>query len=571
MAQNKKKLKAQQLVQHLRSTFEGSATTQELQDVVRIAEEINLRKIESLRLYVPTLYQDEAHKCAVTNRIVSGGNQCGKSLWAAVEVARAALGRDPYNKYRKPEGEIDFIIFIVGYDQKHVGRRLHRYLFRAGAFDIIRDLKTQEWRAYDPLKDKKLAHLRKPAPPLIPPRMIKSIAWANKAAKVFDSVTLHNGAEIFAFPSKGEPPQGDQVDLYWIDEDIEYDDWVDEAHQRLSKRSGFFIWSALPKSKNTALIDMMELAETEEKAKNPNCVAYRWSFLDNPHIAAEEKAKRVKELSARGQEYLRLRIYGDPQANHWLMYPEFSIDTHGLDRDELPKRGIPHDWCRYKITDPGRTRAGVLLAALPPPDSKFAKKYGNCIVVYGEVILKDCNAAKYASAVKRKCGDDIFWEWIIDEHGGRIRDMGPRSKPVKWYYADELKKKGMLSQSIGANFVPGCDDIEARVEAVASWLTIRPDGTTKLRVLRGALPEFQREIRKYRKKVDQRTGLVMDRPQYGRMQELMNCLEYLAARNPRYHPPVRKSRKPKSWAARRMEEKKKRREENREPGHIVLN
>ena len=114
MAQNKKKLKAQQIVQHLRSTFEGSATTQELQDVVRLAEEINLRKIESLRLYVPTLYQDEAHKCGVTNRIVSGGNQCGKSLWAAVEVARAALGRDPYNKYRKPEVESDFIIFIVG-------------------------------------------------------------------------------------------------------------------------------------------------------------------------------------------------------------------------------------------------------------------------------------------------------------------------------------------------------------------------------------------------------------------------------------------------------------------------
>src|SRR5262249_54231171 len=75
-------------------------------------------------------------------RLVVGGNRSGKSACAAVEVARAACGCDPFGKY--PKGPMR--IYCVGKDQKHIGQVMYPLLFKEGAFKIIKDKKTGRWR-----------------------------------------------------------------------------------------------------------------------------------------------------------------------------------------------------------------------------------------------------------------------------------------------------------------------------------------------------------------------------------------------------------------------------------------
>ena len=483
----------------------------------------------------------------------------GKSVAAAIEFVRCLLGKDPFGKYPKPRERDGLIGFCVGYDQDHIGRHLHRYLFRYGMFDVIRDFDTGQWRPYLPDDDEDRESERMPSPPLIPKKSIKSLSWAHKGSRAFKNVILKNGSEFRAFSSKGEAPQGNQVNIYWIDEDLADDEWVPESLQRLSKRRGRLIWSALPKSRNTSLMDMLEYAESEEIKEKPDCVAFKWSFLDNPYIPSEEKRKRVQELEHKGEDVLRLRIYGDPIAQRWLVYHQFSMATHGIDREELPGGTIPHDWCRYKITDPGRSRAGVLFFAVPPPDSAFVKRHGGCVVVYRELVILQNNSAKYGEAVKKVSGDEVFYEWVMDEHHGRKHDEGPNPKTIKEYYSEALAEHGMQSQAHGARFVPAVDDIHARVEAVTDGLIVRGDGTTYLRFLRGALPEFEREIRRYRNKVEPKTQKVTDVPDKKKGLEIMDCLEYGAAHKLDYVKPVKRSIKIKSRAMLRWEAKQKKR------------
>jgi hypothetical protein len=82
----------------------------------------------------------------------------------------------------------------------------------------------------------------------------------------------------------------------------------------------------------------------------------------------------------------------------------------------------------------------------------------------------------------------------------------------------------------------GCDDILSRTSSVRTALHIRPDGTTRLKVLRSACPNLEREIRRYRNKVQFVNGLavVTDQPNTKGEVHACQCLEYLVASEPRY-------------------------------------
>ena len=131
----------------------------------RIASEIASRRIEALNLYVPQPTQDEFHRCNAPECMLMGGNRGGKSLAAFIEDARAVLGRDPHGKYPVKDG----CLAIIGYKAWHIGNVIYPYLFKAGAFKIIRDEETQLWRVYRPWVPQDQARKKeaKPAPPLI--------------------------------------------------------------------------------------------------------------------------------------------------------------------------------------------------------------------------------------------------------------------------------------------------------------------------------------------------------------------------------------------------------------------
>lgn len=482
-----------------------------------------------MRLYRPTDLQQEFHNCPASETLVIGGNRSGKSLCTFIEDAWAVTGTHPVEgKYRKEGGNL----IIVGANWKHIGLVVVPYLFKAGAFKIIKDKTTGEWRAFNPmlLGDKEREAQAKPAPPLIPPRMIKNMSWLLKSAGYLNSCELTNGWTIYCFSSEGDPPQGFQADRVHIDEDINNEQWVPEMQARLADRKGRFCWSAMPHSKNEALTGLNERAEQQEAKENPDIKKFVLKFLDNPHIDSQEKQKMLSRWAAIGDDVLRQRAEGEFVVDSILVYPSWHMSVHGYDRDTLPNREVPADWCRYAIIDPGHAVTAVLFGAVNPEN--------NTLLLYDELYIRECNAIKFAQEFAKKVSRQNFYAFLIDAHGGRLTDIGSGKSPQE-QYTEQLRELGISSEVTGSSFIPGCDDIQAGLHAVRNMLYIRPEGTSKLRFLRGALPNLEREMKRYKKKVQYVAGttVVTDEPSKRGDFHLVDCLRYICAYDPSYHRP----------------------------------
>ena len=524
-----------------------------------VQTELLERRLEALRLYEPMPHQEEFHACTVSERILLGGNRAGKSLASFVEDARAATGQDPHNKYPKENGNL----VIVGRNWPHIGMVVYPMLFKAGAFRIIRDEKTGEWRAFKPGKDDARKAQSKPAPPLIPPRMVKEFSWVLKNANYLNKAELVNGWTIYCFSSEGAPPQGFQADVVHIDEDINNEQWVGEMLARLADRKGRFVWSAMPHSKNDALLGLCERAERDVEQGNPNPIIKKFTlrFLDNQHIDQDEKQKNIERWSALGQDELRMRAEGEFTTESTLMYPTFNQSVHIYRRDQLPDGIIPKDWTRYVAIDPGHAVMATLFGAVPP-DEKF-------LLIYDELYIRNCNALIWGEQFFAKAEQQNIYAAIMDMHGGLLRDLGSGRLPHE-LYSEELKKRRYRFTVSGYMFVPGSDDIPARTALVRQLLHIRGDGTTKLKILEGACPNLVRELKRYRKKTTTVNGqvFVTDHPQTRGEVHACQALEYLCAYEPKYHAPPRQFG-PDPWWVKWLVERKRRQRESQDPCVIL--
>ncbi len=514
-----------------------------LKDVqIELAE----RRLEALRLYEPMPLQDEFHKCVASERILLGGNRGGKTLCISVEAARAATGQDPYGKYPKEDGNL----VIIGRNWPHIGMVIYKSLFRPGAFRIIRDEETGQWRSFRPGKDDHRRAETKPAPPLIPPRMVKDVSWVLKNAHYMQRAELVNGWTIYCFSSEGEPPQGFQADAVWIDEDVSNESWIGEMQARLADRKGRFMWSAMPHSKNDALLGLCERAEKEVEAGNENPIIKKFTlrFLDNPHIDSEEKKKNIERWSALGHDELRMRAEGEFTTESTLMYPNFNQSVHILPRTELPQ--VPDDWTKYVAIDPGHTVMATLFAAVPP-DEKF-------LLFYDELYLRNANALIWGEEFCKKAKNQNIRSLIMDMHGGALRDLGSGRLPHE-LYSEQLRKHGFKAEITGTSFIPGSDDIPSRTAIVRQMMHIRGDGTTRFKILEGSCPNLIRELKRYRKKTTTVNGqvFVTDEPYTRGEVHACQTAEYMCAYEPKYHKPP-KSYGPDPWWVKWMTERQKR-------------
>lgn len=518
------------------------------EEIFHLQAELQKRKMEALRLYKPNPAQKEFHECLSSETLVIGGNRSGKSLCTFVEDAWAATGTHPVEgKYPKENGNL----VIIGANWKHIGLVVVPYLLKAGAFKIIKDLETGEWRAYNPVTDSDREKEAKPAPPLIPHRLIKSYSWLLKSAGYLNSCELHNGWTIHCFSSEGDPPQGFQADRVHCDEDLSNEAWVPEMQARLADRRGRFCWSAMPHSKNDALLNLFERAEKAEGTeREADIKKFTLRFLDNPHIDPNEKRKMIERWASQGEDVLRQRSEGEFITDSLLVYPSFTPMVHGFDRKNLPNGQIPADWCRYLVVDPGHAVTAVLFGAVPP-DEKF-------LLLYDEMYLRQANAVIFGEELLRKVQGQAFYAFLIDAHGARLTDIGSGRSPQE-QYMEQLANLNISSEATGHSFIPGSDNVQAGLHATRVMMHIRENGTTQLRYLLDTMPNFVREIKRYKKKVQYVSGqtVVTDEPNKRGEFHLMDCLRYLCAYNPKYHAPQKSTDIPwwVEWKAKRDKQK----------------
>jgi hypothetical protein len=476
-----------------------------------------------------------------------------------VEDARAATGQDPHGKYPKENGNL----VIIGKNWPHVGMVIYPMLFKAGAFRIIKDEASGQWRAFRPGVDDHRKSESKPAPPLIPPRLVKDFSWVLKNAGYLNRAELVNGWNVYCFSSEGEPPQGFQADLVHIDEDVNNERWIGEMQARLADRKGRFVWSAMPHSKNDALLNLSERAEREVEQNNPKPLIKKFTlrFLDNKHIDSEEQQKNIERWSSLGLEELRMRAEGEFTTESTLMYPTFNQSVHMLPRDELPEGRVPDDWTRYVAIDPGHAVMATLFAAVPP-DERF-------LLIYDELYIRNCNALIWGEQFWERAQTQVIYGAIMDMHGGALRDLGSGRLPHE-LYSEELRKRNYKFIIGGHGFIPGSDDIPARTALVRQMLHIRGDGSTKLKILQGACPDLVRELKRYRKKTTTVNGqvFVTDMPQTRGDVHAAQTLEYLCAFEPKYHKPPRKMG-PDPWWVKWRADRIRRSRESEDPCVIL--
>ena len=498
-------------------------------------------------------------------RLLRGGNQSGKSVTAAMEFASAARGIPLRGHDGKPlpmkfPTDRPLILWVVGYDEDHIGRKIHTLLFKAGAYRIIKDRQTGHWRAWCPwhADDQSRKKECKPAPPLIPASTIQSWAWENKAQRVFRICTLKpraewgtqfpEGTEIRAMSSRAKAKQGDQVDGIWVDEDVEDPEHINEYRVRIADRSGFFWWSAFPHSANDALVTMTEQAEEQSRDERPETTETVLRFRDNPYIGEREKAAVI---AGWGEIEALSRDEGHYQTANTLMYPAFGRTAHGLPLpafethkhkraicDVLEARGWtpPENWTRYMVLDPGHSQAAVLFAAVPTPE------FGDYVVIYDELYPRQKNADELAKLIAPKMAGPQFQAFIIDSHAARQTLIGV-GKTIGDQYADAFGRLGIRSVVTGNRFLMGSDNVGGRLGDVRAMLSQRDSEPPRLLVVLPKTPWMQWEFGRYKKQL--KHDVAMDTP-IDKHNHLMNCLEYLAAYNPKYVLPVKGQAAPSS-------------------------
>lgn len=523
------------------------AGARELDRLAQVAREKANRSLDGLRVYRALPQQLDFHMSMASERIIRGGTRSGKSMASFAETASAAtgiplVGVNGQIVPHKYPSDRPLLIWVIGYDQRHIGGTIFRMLFQPRAFRMIRDLVTGEWRAWRPWDqdDKDRESGTKFAPPLIPGRMIdpKGWSWESKSDRVFTCCRLKNGTEIHAFSSKAEPKQGDPVDLIHIDEDVAHPRHISEWQARLSDNRGRLIWSAFPHSKNWALMDMSRRAEDQKMRPDPDVHETLLVFSDNPFIDANEKRKRLESWT---DDVQRARDRGEFLTDNVLVYPNFSKSVHGIDLSSqtdakidpivkiLIERGFqpPDDWTRYLVLDPGHSTCAVLLAAVPPPD------LGDFVVAYDEVYLHNKDARAAAKAVLSKTQGQYFQQFICDDRAGRQTPMG-FGLTIRQNYSLEFEALGLRSALTGSNFTRGSDNVAGGIAMVRTWLSIRDDGTTKFRIVLPTTKNMQKEFSVYSKAISHEEST--EEPLRAN-DHLMSCLRYLAAANPQYVPP----------------------------------
>lgn len=474
----------------------------------------------------------------------SGKSTCAAVLTAAIAMDQKIIlsdgtvveSRMPHQKDRCLR------IFIVSYDQETIGTVIHRLLLKSSLFKVVRDPATKELRAYDPTKDVGLKP--KGSPPLIPARYIKTIAWDSRADNIFSRITVQDPAtkkeiaEIHAYSSKGEPPQGSPCDWIWIDESCAGgESYVSEMKARLVDLDGAFIWSSWPDVRTEGLQMFTEMIDRELEAGNTDMARkVTLTMSGNKHLGA--KAIRDFLAGCATPEEMEARDKGAFVTERLRMFPLFDKHVHsaiidGPLEDDLSRvlrktDGIPsNEWTKYLILDPGTNSPAILLCAVPPPE------LGPYLVPYMQIYPGRADAKQLAKIVKRDAGNERFYRFIVDWHAARQTPMGFDTRIID-VYEDCFESEGIRCAATRHRFARSSDQVGGRQLILNSAMhPINNTGLPKLRIVAHRCPDLCKQLEKIKKHVVSKE-VKDERKAPGTVSDLVDCAEYFVASHPRY-------------------------------------
>lgn len=478
-------------------------------------DELKLRQAHPINVFTPTNSHDHNQLQFLTAntyyRLLFGGNQSGKSITAAYDLACYARGKHPY-KSNLPKGNIEIWVISAEYITIRTGiyRHLQTFIPR---WDIIRE------------------------GPNVPGHLLPSYITVKRHPNVRigkDEAV----AKITFLSAKGENREKFQaaaVHKIYIDEEIE-EVLMEELEARTLVSGGDFTISATLAESYDWIVNLEDRAEKGD----PNVSLTRLNSELNPYINQERLKFLQSKWSHEAQEY---RIKGKSKRSTGLIYREFT-------KEHLIRPfKVPLEWPRWRCIDPGIRLCAVLWIAISPDDTAYA---------YRELYFS--NEPLYRIAEEIKTSEN----WLLDrglseKYGHFVWEETDDSEHILCSLVDDKKgsrlitgEEGVMSQlarKYGILTVSPDKSVTAGIEDVRYWLQ------SKKLFIFDTLINFQEEIKSYRireKASRKNQNDPIDIPVKKR-DHLMDCLRYIARENPKYSQRIQNDRSNKSTSQRIIE------------------
>lgn len=463
-------------------------------ELEQILTELDRRQAEALSVYRPVPGMVDFHRSRAGERGVIGSNRAGKTLGCGAEVARIVTGRHP-DVERFPEKNGDW--GIVGPKLDHI-RLLYYTLFKPGQFKILRT--DSGWVVPNFVTPEHVARIKEwePAGPLIPQRMIEDIAWENAKMEVPSIIKLINGWALHFFSFESEPERGTAYNGFWMDEEhprAKY--WLSEIRARLMSRKGYLIWSATPESATPTFYGLKSRANRPDMATKPPYMQTKFYSIhskDNPYLDPEAREALFERLTEDDPEAAVAKVEGDWAFKKYLVYPEFEEERHVIEPFDIRWNDTVH-----VILDPSRTRCAMLLAAILADDHPhYLPEQPDRIVIFDEIVIKNCNAFKAARELHRVMTGYKHWieSIVIDWQQGRKKDES--EKQIAEYYWEEFQNIGICPRV--NEFVKGSSNLEGGIETVSQFLDPKDKLPPKFVMMRGRTQWLAWEFMRYHRK-----------------------------------------------------------------------
>lgn len=485
------------------------------------------RRTEGVRLFQAFPHAVSFLDSKAKWRLAVGSNQSSKTTHAVYDLCRFVTGKEPGSNATGARA------LVVALDWGDIADPIYRKMFEPGVFPVIRDSKTGLTRAVriDPNDPKQVDPDDwarrvewRDSEPFIPERMIRNVNWYDFSAKQPYRVELTNDAVISFRSSRGRPKRGSVFDRVLFDEQLENVDWYYETARGMMAKHGRAVWSATWQDCSPCLQELYMAAE-----RGADWVQVFPLYLaDNPFLTAEEK-RIFEELLP--EEQRETRIEGRPPIAGRRVYAGVfkSQGIHGCEPFEVD----PSLYTRFAFVDPGSHHCGTVLVAVDP-DEQFA-------FVYDSFDLADATGASWSAVIKERERGYKFEAFVIDSRAGVQRPFN-MDVTVATNLWDKLMAGGVkprMTDSVKGlgGFFAGNANVAARERCLLDMMRVRDAGpfagTARLQMLRGQNPTLERQIvRAYYSAPDKRVTKYLT-------EDLLDCLEYVAAFSPYYRLPER--------------------------------
>lgn len=460
-----------------------------LQEAVK---ELQRRDEHPFNQYVPTDFPEHNqlnfHKSNHRYRLLFGGNQSGKSLANAHEIAWWLTGKHPYRKVPKPP----IYIWNISTEYITILDGVYRHLKR-----IIPD-----WE------------IKKQGPNVVGHPLPSYIEFKNGSIITFKSA---KGESREKFQAAG-------VNLISIDEEISADIF-DELEARTLATGGEFIISATLVESYDWILDL----EQRGLNNDPDVFISRLDTRRNPYINQKVLGILLKKWSSDTQQY---RIEGKSRRSHGLVYNTWENEKHRIAR--FP---IPLEWKRLRAIDPGIRTCAVLWIAIAPDDHAYAYRelYAHNEPLHQIAIaIKSCEGYSLNKELSHKF-EHFVWEKTEDRESETI-DVSLIDPKAKARF--ESGAVGILEQlhtRYALSSIPADNELRAGLEDVRQWLDPQADGLPGFRCFEH-LDNFLSEVRGYRlsmRKPTKYQGEPLDKP-IRKDNHLMDCWRYIARERPKF-------------------------------------